>query len=123
MLTLDIEKTGDVRIVRCRGRIVRGEEVFALRDAVVNEQDTRIVVLDLSEVRTLDAGGLTALLSLHEWTESHGIQLKLVNPSQFVMEVLERTHLNRVFEISSFHDALVVLSGMECLHTQFAAAR
>jgi len=123
MLTLDVEKTGDVTIVRCHGRIVRGEEVFCLRDAVVCGKNTRIVVLDLSEVRALDAGGLAALVSLHEWAKEAGVQLKLVNPSQFVMEVLQRTHLDHVFEISSFHDALMVLSGMECEHSQFAAAR
>jgi len=96
MLTLDVEKTGDVTIVRCHGRIVRGEEVFCLRDAVVCGKNTRIVVLDLSEVRALDAGGLAALVSLHEWAKEAGVQLKLVNPSQFVMEVLPHTSRPRV---------------------------
>jgi anti-anti-sigma factor len=126
MLTIDVEKTGDVAIVRCSGRIVRGEEVFTLRDAVVSEKNTRMVVLDLSEVETLDAGGLTALVSLHHWARSRGIQLKLVNPSHFVDEVLERTGLNHVLEVSSFRDALVVLSGVDCEHAhhpRYAAAR
>jgi anti-anti-sigma factor len=70
--------------------------------------------LDLSEVESLDAGGLTALLSLHHWTRSHAIQLKLVNPSNFVREVLERTRLDRVFNISSLHDALQVLGTRDC---------
>jgi anti-anti-sigma factor len=114
MLTIDTETMGDVAVVRCNGRIVRGEAIFTLRNAVVSETDTRIVVLDLSEVESLDAGGLTALLSLHHWTRSHAIQLKLVNPSNFVREVLERTRLDRVFNISSFHDALQVLGTREC---------
>jgi anti-anti-sigma factor len=110
MLTIDVEKTDGVAVVRCAGRIVRGEEVRILRNAVVSENDTRAVVLDLSDVDMLDAGGLTALLSLHQWTRSRGIQLKLVNPSHFVLEVLTRTRLDRVFDISTFHDALVILS-------------
>jgi anti-anti-sigma factor len=114
MLTIDTEKMGDVAVVRCNGRIVRGEGIRTLRNAVVSETDTRIVVLDLSEVESLDAGGLTALLSLHHWTRSHAIQLKLVNPSHFVREVLERTRLDRVFNISSLHDALQVLGTREC---------
>ena len=121
MLTLDTEKTGDVAVVRCSGRIVRGEEVCTLRNAVVSERNTRIVVLDLSEVASLDAGGLTALVLLHHWTRNHGIQLKLVNPSPFVHEMLERTRLNRVFDISSLHDALVVLSGSDCRESHYAA--
>ena len=116
MLTIDTEKMGDVAVVRCNGRIVRGEGIRTLRNAVVSETDTRIVVLDLSEVESLDAGGLTALLSLHHWTRSHAIQLKLVNPSNFVREVLERTRLDRVFNISSLHDALQVLGTRDCRH-------
>jgi anti-anti-sigma factor len=121
MLTIDVEKTGDVAVVRCAGRIVRGEEVCTLRSAVVSEKNTRIVVLDLSEVEVLDAGGLTALVSLHHWTRSRGIQLKLVNPSHFVREMLERTRLNLVFDISSLNDALLVLSTPDYHDPRYAA--
>jgi anti-anti-sigma regulatory factor len=79
------------------------------------------VVLDLSQLEFMDGGGLNALVSLHHWTRNHGIQLKLVNPSNLVREMLTRTRLNRVFDISSLHDALKVLSGAECHHTKFAA--
>lgn len=121
MLTIDVEKTEDVAVVRCSGRIVRGEAVRTLRSAVVAEGNTRIVVLDLSEVETIDAGGLTALVSLHHWTGNRGIQLKLVNPSHFVNEMLERTGLNHVFEISSLHDALLVLSATGHEESKYAA--
>ena len=120
MLTIDVEKTGDVAVVRCGGRIVRGEEVRTLRNAVVSERDSRIVVLDLSDVETLDAGGLTTLLSLHQWARSRGVQLKLVNPSHFVREMLGRTKLDGVFDISTLDHALYVLSGAECRHSRSA---
>jgi len=110
MLTLDVEKAGDVAVVRCTGRLVRGTEISTLRNAVVSENNTRIVVLDLSEVETLDAGGLNALVSLQLWSKNHGVQLKLVNPSRFVREMLMRMRLDQVFEISSLHDALWVLT-------------
>jgi len=121
MLTIDVEKTGDVAVVRCNGRIVRGEEVRTLRSAVVSEKDSRIVVLDLSEVESLDAGGLTTLLSLHQWARSRGVQLKLVNPSHFVREVLTRTRLDHVFDISALDHALFVLRGTHSCHTRLAA--
>jgi len=110
MLTLDVEKANDVAVVRCSGRLVRGTEISTLRDAVVSEKNTRIMVLDLSEVEALDAGGLNALVSLQLWSRSHGVQLKLVNPSAFVREMLISMRLDRVFDISSLHDALLVLS-------------
>ena len=121
MLTIDVEKTGDVAVVRCGGRIVRGQEVRTLRSAVVSERDSRIVVLDLSDVETLDAGGLTTLLSLHQWARSRGVQLKLVNPSHFVREVLVRTHLDHVFDISTLDHALFVLGGNPCSHARLMA--
>ncbi len=122
MLTIDVERTGDIAVVRCSGRIVRGAEVRTLRNAVVSENDTRIVVLDLSDVETLDAGGLTALLSLHQWARSRGVQLKLVNPSHFVHEILTRTKLDCVFDISTFDHALFILSSPHCLHAKYAAS-
>src|SRR5436190_4882532 len=57
MLTVDIERASDVAIVRCAGRIVRGAEVSILRNAVVSEKDARTIVLDLSELEFVDAGG------------------------------------------------------------------
>jgi anti-anti-sigma factor len=121
MLTIDVEKTGDVAVVRCSGRIVRGDEVRTLRSAVVSEKGSRIMVLDLSEVESLDAGGLTTLLSLHQWARSRGVQLKLVNPSHFVREVLTRTRLDHVFDISTLDHALFVLAGNTRCHTRLAA--
>jgi anti-anti-sigma factor len=121
MLTIDVEKTGDVAVVRCGGRIVRGEEVRTLRSAVVAEKSSRIVVLDLSDVESLDAGGLTTLLSLHQWALSRGVQFKLVNPSHFVREILARTRLDHVFDISTLDHALLVLGGNPCCHTRLAA--
>ena len=73
---------------------------------MVSEKTTRIVVLDLAQVEFMDAGGLNTLVSLHHWTRNHGIQLKLVNPSSLVHEMITRTRLNRVLNISSLRDAL-----------------
>jgi anti-anti-sigma factor len=109
MLTVDVERAGDVAIVRCAGRIVRGAEVSILRNAVISEKNTRTIVLDLSELEFVDAGGLSAFVFLHNWTQDRGINLKLVHPSSFVRELLVRTGLDRIFEISNFNEALLVL--------------
>ena len=121
MLTIDVEKTGDVAVVRCVGRIVRGAEVRTLRNAVLSEKEIRIVVIDLSDVETLDAGGLTVLLSLQQWAGSRKVQLKLVNPSHFVNEMLTRTGLDHVFDISTFEHALFVLGAPDGRHSKYAA--
>jgi anti-anti-sigma factor len=109
MLSVDVEKAGDVAVVRCVGRIVRGAEVSVLRNAVISTKDARTVVLDLSELDFMDAGGLSALVFLYNWTRDRGMRLKLVHPSAFVRELLARMRLDRIFEISNFNEALVVL--------------
>jgi anti-anti-sigma factor len=111
MLTVRNERVGDVVIIKCAGRIVRGQEA-ALRNAVLQEKLARMVVLDLTVIELIDAGGLNLLVFLRRWTEDNRTHLKLVNPRPFVREMLTRTHLNCVFDISSFHDVLsVVCSG------------
>jgi anti-anti-sigma factor len=108
MLTVRSDRAGDVAVVKCVGRIVRGQENI-LRDAVLQQQLARVIVVDLSEVGSIDAGGLTVLVDLHRWTENNHSHLKLVNPRPFVHQMLTRTHLSGVFDISSFNEALAVL--------------
>jgi anti-anti-sigma regulatory factor len=78
MLTVSVQNLGDEVILRCQGRIVRGDETTILCSAV--QQHGRNVVLDLKEVDTLDAAGIGALVSL----QAAGIYLKLSNPSEQV---------------------------------------
>ncbi|HXW92627.1 MAG TPA: STAS domain-containing protein [Terriglobales bacterium] len=122
MLTISVEKLGDLAVVRCRGRVVRGQEVHALRTAVVAEKQSRTIVLDLTEVQSFDAGGLNTLVSLHTWAAGRGVQFKLANPSSFVYQLLRRTQLDRVLDISTFHRALFFLSGAECNRAHHAVS-
>jgi anti-anti-sigma factor len=107
--TIKRQQTGDVAILQCAGRIVRGEPLHFLKDAVTSLKNPRMVVLDLSEVEMLDGGGLGMLVFLHRWTRENGIQLKLVNPASLVREMLDRTRLSGFFNISSIDDVFDVL--------------
>jgi len=118
MLTVITERADDLAIVKCRGRIVRGQEII-LESAVLEQKHARVILLDLSDVEALDAGGLTLLVSLHSWAVSSSIDLKLVNPRPFVHEMIIRTHLDHLFEISTFDSALAVL-GCECRQAHVA---
>jgi anti-anti-sigma factor len=112
-LHIKIEQAADVAVLHCVGRLVRGEPLHFLRQAVITLKQPRIVVLDLSGMEAVDGGGLGMLVFLHGWTRENAIQLKLVNPSRFVRYVLECTRLARVLNISSADQAVEILCSSE----------
>lgn len=63
-MDLHIEKIGDRAVIECEARVVRSEAAFELREAVTSLRNARIIVLDLSEVRATEGGGLEMLLFL-----------------------------------------------------------
>ena len=105
-LHIDKEQTGDVAVLQCAGRIVSTESLCLLRDAVTSLSQSLVIVLDLSEVAMVGARGLGMLVSLHNWACANGIQLKLVNPSKLVREVLDLTGLTSVLHVSSLNDVI-----------------
>lgn len=55
--------------------------------------------VDMSHTRSMDSSGLTALLAINEaCTRYHG-QVRLINPSSVVTQLLELTRMHRVFVI------------------------
>ena len=105
---INTEQTGDVAVLQCAGRMVRAQALSLLKDAVTSLSRLRLVVLDLSEVEMVDASGLGVLVSLHNWACAKGIQLKLVNPSKPVRQMLELTRLTSVLHISSVEDVIQI---------------
>jgi anti-anti-sigma factor len=93
MLTVTNFYSGEVLILECHGRIVRGVETSILCSAA--RQDAGNIVLDLKDVETIDAAGVGALVSL----QAAGIYLKLANPAAQVREILRVTKLDSIFEI------------------------
>lgn len=113
-LEYQVERIEDVAVVRCSGRMVRGAALDELRRRVEQLDCLRVLVLDLSEVQRMDAGGLGTLLLVRRAAAMRSARLKLVNPPVFVRRLLEATHLNSVFEISSLKEALSILRPPEC---------
>ena len=113
MFTVGVERSEDVVVLQCRGRMVCGDATNILRDAVTSQRKARIVVLDLSDLMAIDGSGLGTLVSLYRWTTDNGVQLKLVNPSHMIREMLERTKLARIFDLSTVDEALLILRSPE----------
>jgi len=78
-------------VLRCKGRIVRSDAAFQLRDAVTAQRHSRVIRLDLSGVEAVEGGGLGMLLFLQCWIHIQGIPLKVFAPPAAVRQNLERT--------------------------------
>ena len=109
MLKITVQKLGDTSVLRCHGRIVAGDARSTLRNAVLGQRHSGMLVIDLARVERIDAGGLGVLLGLRESARSRAITFKLMNATKRVEEILELTHLQRVFEFCSVRELLCLL--------------
>jgi len=107
MLRVVVHKSGDTVVLHCQGRILGGD--VTLRRTAESQQDASLLLLDLAQVHGIDAGGLGVLLKLRQWAHTNGIELRLMNVTGIVRQVLEVTHLDRVFEIGGVEDRSRVL--------------
>jgi anti-sigma B factor antagonist len=98
-----------VIVLSLRGRIVLGEESEAFRERVkrlVEEGRTRIV-LDLAEVSYLDSVGLSSLVASYTSARKQGGDLKLLQLTKKINNLLQITRLSTVFEIYNTLDDAV----------------
>jgi anti-anti-sigma regulatory factor len=109
MMAIRVENLTDLTVVECKGRIVRDESVFNLRDVVLAQAAARMIVLDLSEVEAIGGGGLGMLAFLNRWAREHRIQFKLSSPSTAVVRGLVDNRSILGFEIASFHEMMRIL--------------
>jgi anti-sigma B factor antagonist len=92
---------GDATVVDIVGRIALADGSGQLRDVirVLMEQGKKQIVLNLAGVDFVDSSGLGELVRTHASVRTHGGQLKLVNPSKHVHDLLKMTKLDRVLDI------------------------
>src|SRR5690348_10997977 len=111
-LTVATQIHGNVVVLRCRGRIVFGDEGAVFRERVRSElTGTSKIVIDLCSVDYIDSGGLGILVALHIAANNRGGDIKLVSPSERVERVLGETKLNNVFSVyTTLDEALAAFS-------------
>jgi anti-sigma B factor antagonist len=99
--TVTTRELGDAIVVDIVGRMALADGTAALRDVMrsLAEQGKKHIVLNLSAVNFVDSSGLGELVRTHASVRSHGGQLKLVNPSKHVHDLLKMTKLDRVLDI------------------------
>jgi anti-sigma B factor antagonist len=93
----------DVTVVDVSGRITLGEGNVMLREIVrqLVEAGHKKIAMNLHEVGYVDSSGLGELVKAYTTVRNHGGQLKLVNPSKRVQDLLQMTNLSAVFTIEA----------------------
>jgi anti-sigma B factor antagonist len=107
-LRVDLHTYDGIIVVHCAGRIIFRDEAAELSTRVTDLlQRTRHLVLELSEVETVDSAGLGQVAVIIMWAQACRCEIRIAAPRKNVRELLELTNLASGFEIhSTVDDAL-----------------
>ena len=100
-LTIESREVAHVTILDIRGRIVLGDEIGELRDTVSGllAHDKKKIILNLAGVDYIDSSGVGQLVSSFTAVRNAGGELKLLNLTRKVHDLLQITKLYTVFDI------------------------
>ena len=100
-MVLNARRLDDVVILDLSGRITMGEGTLVIRDQIqklLNGGDRKFL-LNLSDVDYIDSSGLGELVTSFTTVRNHDGQLKLLNLTKRVQDLLQITKLLTVFEV------------------------
>lgn len=100
-MKISTREVHNVTVVDVNGRIVLGDETASLRDVVRDllAADKKKIILNLADVSYIDSWGVGQLVSSWTTVRNAGGELKLLNLTQKVIDVLHVTRLYSVFDI------------------------
>jgi anti-sigma B factor antagonist len=100
-LKVETREVAHVIILDVKGRIVLGDEIGVLRDAVrgLVADGKKKIILNLADVDYIDSSGVGELVGCFTTVRNAGGELKLLKLSQKVQDVLYVTKLYTVFDI------------------------
>jgi anti-sigma B factor antagonist len=102
-MTASARRAGAVTVVDISGRIELGGESAALRDLVCDllRKGHKQILLNLGDVHYIDSSGLGALVSAFTTVRKQGGELKLLNLTNKVSDLMQITKLYTVFDITN----------------------
>lgn len=100
-LTIASREVDGVTVLDLSGRITLGEGSVQLRDAIRDliGKGSKNILLNLGDVNYIDSSGLGELVSAFTTSKNQGAQLKLLNLTKKVHDLLQLTKLYTVFDI------------------------
>ncbi len=90
-----------VTIVDCSGRITLGEGSVVMRDVVKDllGKGQKKILLNLGDVNYIDSSGIGELVAAFTTVRNQGGELKLLNLTKKVHDLLQITKLYTVFDV------------------------
>lgn len=100
-MQLKTRKVDEINVVDINGKITLGEGNIILRDTIRNllARGEKKILLNLGDVTYIDSSGIGELVSSFTTTTNQGGQLKLLNLTKKVQDLLQITKLLTVFEV------------------------
>jgi anti-sigma B factor antagonist len=111
-LNIKDRQAGDVTILDLSGKITIGEGSVQLREAVrrLLDEGKKKILLNLGDVSYVDSSGIGELVSSYTTTNHNAGQLKLLNQTKKIHDLLTITKLLTVFESFDNEDAAVSIA-------------
>jgi len=99
--TINTRQNGGVSILDVSGKITLGDGSVVIREAVKKlvADGTKNIVLNLGDVTYIDSSGIGELVSAFTSVSNNGGNLKLLNLTKRVQDLLQITKLYTVFEV------------------------
>jgi anti-sigma B factor antagonist len=90
-----------VTILDLSGRITLGEGSVQLRDGIRDllSKGSKLILLNLADVNYIDSSGIGELVSAYTTVRNQGGELKLLNLTKKVHDLLQITKLYTVFDV------------------------
>jgi anti-sigma B factor antagonist len=102
MAELDLKErqAGDVTILDLSGSVRMGEGAISLRNSIrgLVEQGNKKILLNLASVKNIDSSGIGELIANYTTISRDGGQLKLLNLTEKIQNLLVITKLLTVFD-------------------------
>ena len=100
-IDFSIRQSDDITIVDLKGRITLGEGSATVRDTVHDllSKGQKRILLNLRDVNYIDSSGIGELVSAFTAAKKQGGELKLLNLTKKIQDLLQITKLYTVFDV------------------------
>ena len=99
-LEVNERQAGDVTILDMTGSVRMGEGAVSLRNSIrgLNDDGKKKILLNLAGVKNIDSSGIGELIANYTTISRNGGQLKLLNLTEKIQNLLVITKLLTVFD-------------------------